>query len=131
MVKIMIKILDYYYLVVLRFYDNMFKKDRLSYRVSGVVTLPFIGNLFSLALLLVPHILDLIIFWISLFLLWVIIMAVFDIVYNKKRREKLREEYKHESRESRQWGVAKVVLYNVLSIAFLVWSVSMFARRFS
>ncbi len=46
-------------------------------------------------------------------------MIVLYIVYNKERRKSLREKYEDESEESRQRGVAIVVLYEILSFVFV------------
>jgi hypothetical protein len=50
---------------------------------------------------------------------------IMGMIYNKKRREILREKYKDESCESRRRGVAWVWFYEILSIAFLVFALSM------
>ena len=122
------KIFDYYYIVLLRHYDNWYKKDRLSYRVSAIIAPTLTVNLASLAILLDRHIFEKTFFWFNFVIVGILIMNVLDIIYNKKRRESLREEYKHESRESRQRGVIKVVLYEILSLAFLIWMLSMIER---
>ena len=119
----MMKVLDYYYLVLLRWYDNMFKKDRLSYRVTGIVAFTFVINLISLIILFNYHILDYIIFWISYVISGWVIYAILDIIYNKKRRERLREQYKEESDESRQRGVILIVLYEIGSVTFLILTI--------
>ena len=48
---------------------------------------------------------------------------IFDRIYNNKRRESLREQYKDESEEDRRRRVTWVVLYIVFSVVFLIFAV--------
>jgi magnesium-transporting ATPase (P-type) len=124
------KILDYYYLVVLRYFDFISKKDALAFRVTGVVALTFSINLFSLAILIVPQILGNFL-WITSIIFFIIVMTFsfgLDIIYNKERREKLRKEYEDESDEHWRRGVNRVILYEVLSIVFLVFAFWVFGK---
>jgi len=122
----MIKILDYYYLVLIRGFSY-----KLDYIATVLIAFTFGMNLFSLATLFNCHIFDERVLWICCGIFVLVIYQVLNIAYNKKRRERIREKYKDESRESRQWGVAKVVLYEIVSFAFLVWAFSMIAKHYS
>jgi len=119
----MIKILDYYYLVLLRGFGEV-----SYYNAIGLMALTFIINFFSFVILFNHHILDQNAFWISIFIIWPITYLGLVAIYNKKYRETLRERYKDESRESRQMGVVKIVIYEVLSIAFLILALSTLER---
>ena len=121
------RILNYYYLVLLRHYDNLYKKDRLSYKVPFIMSLTLTTNIISFITLINHHILESYLFWISIVAVNILIGSIIDVIYNKKRRDRIREKYKEESYESRRLGVVKVVLYEILSIAFLIFSVSMIA----
>ncbi|MDR1679835.1 MAG: hypothetical protein LBR81_08685 [Prevotellaceae bacterium] len=119
------KILDYYYLVLLRWNDYTTSiEDRLSYYVPNFMSFTIILNLFSLSVLFNNSIVGNGIFWITLFIVYIAIYLMIDIIYNKKRREELREKYKDESAESRKLGVVKVVLYELVSIGFVILSVA-------
>ena len=83
----MMKLLDYYYLVLLRHYDNWYKKDRLSYSVPGVMMFPFMANILSFAILLIPNIVDQIAFWVTWIIIGILMNIVIDLFYNKKRSE--------------------------------------------
>ena len=124
----MIKILDYYYLVLLRHYDLY--TDAWSYRASGIMSLTLTVNVFSFITLFNAHILDNIYFWISIVIFCIFLFIIIDMIYNKKRREMLREKYEDESVQSRQWGVVKVILYEVLSVVFLIFACSMINPKF-
>ena len=118
----MMKLLDYYYLVILRLFDYMYGKDKLSYRVTGPVTIPWFANIASLTILLAPHIVGHFLYWMILTGVSIVMMIVLDIVYNKERKEKLREQYKDENEEDRQRRTTLVVLYIVFSIALLIFA---------
>jgi len=120
----MIKLLDYYYLVLLRYMDCIYGKDKSSYKVPGIVAFTLSLNLFSFAMLINSHFIDIEYFWIPIGIL-ILITIVIDVIYNKKRRARLREQYKDESSTSRQRGVVFVVLYAILSIAFLILAIWM------
>lgn len=113
------KILDYYYLVLLRGYG------KLTYRVTGLMAITVAANIFSLAILFDHHIIAQPTFLIAFFILGLVIMIIFDITYSKKRRERIKEQYKDEHWKSRQHGVVKVVVYEVLSLALLIWALTM------
>ena len=127
----MIKVLDYHYLVLLRHYDNWYKKDSLSYKVPFIMSLTLTVNISSFAILFNNHILDYFNIWMIFCIICILIDVAIDKVYNKKRREMIREKYKDESPESRQLGVVKVVIYEVLSFAFLILSISTLKRPHS
>jgi heme/copper-type cytochrome/quinol oxidase subunit 2 len=91
----------------------------------------FAVNLFSLVVLFNHHILEQGAFWIAFFAIGLVIMTALDIIYNKKRRERIRQEYKRESRKSRRCGVFWVVGYEILSFAFLIWIFSLLAKFYS
>ena len=114
----MIKLLDYYYLVLIRGFS-----DRLDYRATGLMAFTFVINLFSLAILIDHRILDKDIFWICWVISGWVVYAILNIIYNKKRRERIKEKYKNESSDSRYHGVVKVVLYEILSVAFLIFAI--------
>lgn len=121
------KTFDYYYLVLLRHYDNTYKKDRLYYNVPTIIGMTLSVNLFSLSTLFFPQILMQYTRaqFIGLVAVAILIAVFFDIAYNKQYREALREKYKKESIESRRQGVAKVAVYEIVSIIFLIWAVSL------
>lgn len=120
-------IFDRYYLVLLRHYDNNYKKDRLSYKVPSVMSLSLSFNLVAISTLIFPQ-----------YALWlmigcmgfgmIVIMPVLDVVYNKKRREKLREEYEDEDSVDRRWAVVWVGCYEVLTVVLLVIALAKIAR---
>lgn len=58
----------------------------------------------------------------ALFVVGLTIRFVFDAIYNEKRRAELREKYKEEDVNSRQWGAAWVWIYELFSVAFLVFA---------
>ena len=120
----MMNTLDYYYLVLLRGFGR-----GVDYSATGMMAFTFTVNLFSLAILFDSNIIDQNVFWIAMFILYIAFQLILDAVYNKKRREKTIKKYKRESRESRQWGVAKVVFYELLSLALVIWVISMLAPR--
>ena len=117
---------DYYYLVLLRHYDNLYKKDRLSYKVPFIMSLTLVVNLFSLIILFAHHLVEqyTIEFFLTIFIVCTILILIFNGIYGKERRQKLREKYEDESRISRRRGVAKVVIYEILSLVFLIWTLS-------
>jgi len=124
------KILDYYYLVMLRSVGR-----KLDYYASSVVSGTLSINLFSLVALFIvftfPRFSSQEDFVLTLFFVWIIFtvvfMSIFDAIYNEERRERIIIEYKRESRKSRQRGVLKVVLHQVLSFIFLIFSILMLA----
>lgn len=124
----MMKIFDYYYLVLLRYIDCIYGKDKLSYYVPGIAGFTLTVNLFSFAIIINRHIIDNGYFWIIIGIVGVLIIIALDTIYNKKRRDRVREQYRNESRESRQRGVVMVVLYEILSVAFLIFIVVMFVK---
>lgn len=111
------KAFDYYYLVLMRGYGSWF----VSYTVSSLIGMTLTVNLFTLAISLFrSDIPDSIYFWICILISYIVIMNIIDARYNKKYRAKIVEKYKDESPESRRWGVAKVVIYEILSVVFLI-----------
>ena len=122
----MMKVLDYYYLVLLRWYDYMLKKDKLFYYVPSIMSFTIVLNIISLLILFAPYIIDsFVVFLVICLISNTVIYSILNIIYNTNRREKLRETYKDESPESRQRGIAWVVVYEIFSIVFLIWAVSM------
>jgi hypothetical protein len=119
----MIKLLDYYYLVLLRYTDWVYGKDISSYHVPGIVGFTLTLNLFSFVVLINRLFIDNGYFWITIGIIGILGIIAIDIFYNKRRRARLREQYKDESSASRQRGVVFVVLYVILSIAFLILSI--------
>ena len=118
------KIFDYYYLVMLRYNDCIHGKEKLSYYVPGYVGFTLTINIFSFALLINPSLIGNNYFWITIGIISALTIIVIDVIYNKKHRARIREQHKNESRASRQRGIFIVALYEILSIAFLVWIVS-------
>jgi Na+/H+ antiporter NhaD/arsenite permease-like protein len=119
------KLLDNYFLAVLRLFDFMYGKDMFPYRDTDFATIPLIFNFFSIVILLVPQIL-INYLWEFMFIVFITAIVIYSIlnrIYNKKRRESLREQYEDESEEDRQRRVTWVVLYVVLSVAFLIFAV--------
>jgi len=121
----MMKLLDNYYLAILRLFDYMYGKDMFSYKVSGCVTFPLICNLFSIVILIASPLLKNYLwkFIFSVIIIMTIVSYIFDRIYNSKRRERLREQYKDESEEDRRRRVTWVVLYIVFSVVFLIFAV--------
>ena len=117
--KKILDVLDYYYLVLLRGLGR-----RLDYKVIAVMQVTLTFNLFSLIILIYPYFLKSVFFMICIIILGFLLMIILDIRYNKKRRERIIIQYKRENRESRQRGVVRVVVYEVLSFAFLVLAFS-------
>jgi len=117
----MMKILDYYFLVLLRKFGRIYDD-----RVIGSMVFTMLGNLFSLIILFTaPRILNQEGFLLTLLIVWIILFTViywtFCIVYNEKRIERIIVKYKRENRESRRRGVFKVVLYKLLSLVFFIF----------
>ena len=128
------KLLDNYYLVILRFFDYSYeRKDMFHYKSTGLASSIPILNLFSIVLLIAPQIsIDYFMnyIWeiiIAIFIIGIVVSSILNRIYNKERRESLRERYKDESEEERQRRVTWVVLYIVLSIAFLIFAFWMFS----
>ena len=84
----MIKILDYYYFVLLRGFGEV-----SYYNAIGFMVLTFIINIFSFVILFNHRIIDQNAFWISIFIIWPITYLVLIAIYNKKRRDRIREKY--------------------------------------
>ena len=121
----MMKLLDNYFLAVLRLFDFMYGKDIIFYRATGVVSYTIDINLFSIVILIAPRIFKEYL-WEFIFIficIGIVNYYIFDRIYNKKRRESLREQYKDESEEDRQRRVIWVVLYAIFSVAFLIFAV--------
>ena len=85
-------------------------------------------NIFSLTILFYNQILDNKYLLIIIIIIFILIDRAISIIYKKERKERIREKYKDESRESRQRGVVKVVVYEVLSLAFLIFTLSMLSK---
>jgi hypothetical protein len=131
MVVIMIKLLDYYYLVLLRYFDHLFGKDKVSYHVPGIVGFTLTVNLFSFTLLINHYLIDNNCFWLTIGIIGALIIIAIDLIYNKKRRERIRQEYRRESRESRRRGVLWVVVYGILSFTLLVGTIFLAVKLYS
>lgn len=116
------KVLDYYYLVLLRGFN------KLDYKVPGIMAFTLVLNLFSLVILFTFNRIESIYLGIGSILAVIVINAILQVVYNKKRKERIKEKYKGESRKSRQRGVVKVVIYEVLSLIFLICVISTIAK---
>jgi len=125
MVVNIMKILDYYYLVMLRSVGR-----RLDYNATGFMATTLTLNIFSLVALFGRYISGGV-FWITIIIAGTVLSFTLNIIYNKERREKIIIEYKRESRESRQRGVLKVVLYTVLTFVFFIFAALMFALQTS
>jgi len=113
------KILDYYYLVLLRCMGTI----RFDHKPPGIMALFFTFNFFSLA---IPFMRNSGNFLMNLgiCLFFVLLSSItLQIVYNTKRRDKILSEYKRESRKSRERGAIKVVAYLLLSVVFLILAV--------
>jgi hypothetical protein len=119
MVLIMIKLLDYYYLVLLRGFGYW-----LDYYATGLMGATFTVNLFSFVLLFNFRVVEQDAFWITTGIVGLSNMIVVNLIYNNKRKERIRREHKRESRESRQRGVLWVVVYELLSLTFLILAIS-------
>jgi Na+/H+ antiporter NhaD/arsenite permease-like protein len=103
----------------------MYGEDVIFYRAIGIVNFTLMFNLFSIVILIVPQILvDYL--WEFAFIdivFGIVSYYILDRIYNKKRRESLREQYKDESEEERQRRVTWVILYAIFSVAFLIFAV--------
>jgi hypothetical protein len=121
----MVKILDYYFLVLWRWFERMaqealgpmYKKNIRYSFATDAMALFLVINLFSLAILFVPNVVSK-----YSFLIIFPIVIILDKIYNKERRERIKKEYYRESGESRQRGACKVICYVILSIAFLIFA---------
>jgi hypothetical protein len=120
------KYLDYYYLVLLRINDFLYGKDKLFYYVPGIIQMTFLANTFSLLLFIIPHIVVQSVFWIIFIIIGIVLYFILDAIYNKKRRDRLREEYEDESDAHWRRGVNMVILYEVFSFAFLAFAIWIF-----
>jgi len=111
----MLKLLDYYYLVLVRCFG-------WTNQIPAFMTLFFLLNLAAFAVL------------ISLYLILVsaigafLVMFILDRRYNEKRAEALKAKYKRESRNSRCRGIMYVIAYKVFSILFFIWAASQLTR---
>ena len=119
---------DYYYLVLLRWYDGTNKKtkDRFSFRIPGMISGLFGFNFISLAILLnKDFFIELhLVFWVVFVVGVLIFSEILDRKYNKKRRQELRAKYWRESRESRRRGQCRVILYVIFSFALFIFACS-------
>jgi archaellum biogenesis protein FlaJ (TadC family) len=119
------KLLDNYYLAVLRLFDFMYGKDIIFYRATGVVSFTIDFNFLSIVILIAPRIFKQYL-WEFMFIVFIFGIAsyyILDRIYNKKRRESLREQYKDESEEDRQRRATWVILYVIFSVVFLIFAV--------
>jgi len=118
------KLLDNYYLAVLRLFDFMYGKDVLFYRATGVVQMTLMFNLLSIVILIAPRMFKNYL-WEFMFIIIIIIgipnYYILDRIYNKKRRESLREQYEDERDEDHRRRLNLAALYFVSSIAFLIF----------
>lgn len=114
----MLNILDYYYLVLLRGFG-----EELDHRGVGLMAGTFSVNIFSLLILFAHKRIGSIYVGLSLIFSVILINTILQIIYNKKRRERIKEQYKDEDNDSRERGVIKVVVYEVLSVALLVFAI--------
>ena len=121
----MMKLLDNYYLAILRLFDFMYGKDIIFYRATGIASFIPEMNLFSIVILIVPQILINYLWEFTFIFIFIGIVNyyIFDRIYNSKRRERLREQYKDESEEDRRRRANWVILYIVFSVAFLIFAV--------
>jgi heme/copper-type cytochrome/quinol oxidase subunit 3 len=110
------KLFDRYYLVLMRGFENL-EGERFFYlNIACMMAMSMSLNLVSLCFLLsVP--LHSLWFLAGFVIVTGVTMQVIDAIYNKKRRQELREAYADESLESRRWGVAWVTIYEVLTFA--------------
>ena len=121
----MMKLLDNYYLAVLRLFDFFYGTDKLFYRATGVVQITLMFNLLSIVILIVPRMFKDYL-WEFMFIFIIIGIPnyyILDRIYNKKRRESLREQYKDESDEDHRRRLNLVILYAIFSVAFLIFAV--------
>ena len=118
------KLLDNYYLMILRLFDSSYGKDMLFYRATGLASLIPMFNLLSIVILIAPQKLNdyFLEFMLIFIIIGIVIYYIFDRIYNSKRRESLREQYKDESEEDRRRRVIWVVLYIVFSFAFIIFA---------
>lgn len=120
------KILDYYYLALYRGFENIQGKGRFfSYNVTWIMSLTIMFNIISLIALFCHNMLKPFISWLVFGIVGIIFMNILDAIYNKKRREKLVARYENESTESSRSGAAWVWVYEIFSVAFLIFSISM------
>jgi hypothetical protein len=111
----MMKLLDYYYRVLIRLYS-----EELSHRVIAVMSITLMTNLLSLGFLFVEPYVE----WYYVFWACAIICAVYHIaliiVYSSKRRERIQKEYEYECKDSRQRGTFWVIAYEILSLVIVI-----------
>lgn len=115
------KLLDRYYIVMLRGFENNFSAF---YKVPYFIIMTLTMNIFSLIMLFTPGLFLQVGSWFFVCICGagIIGMVIIDVIYNEKRREKLRKEYENESIESRQYSVAWVAAYVISTILFLVFT---------
>lgn len=112
----MIKLLDYFYLVNLRYNEGLYKgRRKMIHKIPPRISLCIVANLFSLAFPFLYHIFESLYIIIGFGITGILGSLTIDIIYNKKRREMLRERYKNESHQSRKNGKIVVATYMVLS----------------
>jgi magnesium-transporting ATPase (P-type) len=114
-------LLDRYYLVIMRGFESL--QDRFLYfHIAGLMAMSFAINIVSLCLLFSLYVHSLW-FWVVFSVIVITLMEIIDRIYNKRRRDELREKYEDEEIKSRRQGVAWVVIYEVGSLILFFLSI--------
>lgn len=119
-------ILDRYYFVLLQQWDDVDEgRDRLYYKVPGVIAVLVFVNAVSVFLFFVEYLpfFNLTLFVVVWTIIDTILMILISLRYNKKRRAELREKYDTEDETSIRHDKIVVYAYQIFSIAFFVLAV--------
>lgn len=119
------KLLDRYYLVLYRGYENHpgLRKFSTAHETSSLMSYTLAINVFSIIILIDNSIILRYGFWAWLAVCLIIgpsLQVIIKCIYNKKRRDILIEKYYDENCRSRREGVLMVVLYEIFSVMLLV-----------
>ncbi len=115
----MMKILDYYFLALLRAVVG-----RLEYQAPGIMGLTFAMNLFSLADTFVRNYVDWRYLYWGSFAIGFVLYIILAIIYNDKRIDKIIDRYADESLKSRQRGIFWVITYEILSLVYVIFAIN-------
>lgn len=114
------RILERYYLVLMRGYDDWYVPTS----VAAVISVSLTVNLLSIFILFWDALLFRYTFWVAavVFIIDSSLMSIIDRKYTWKYSEKMLKRHEDESEESRRRGVVWVVVYEILTVAFFVLS---------
>ncbi len=111
----MMKILDYYFLALLRAIVGS-----LEYQAPGIMGLTFAINLFSLVDTFAHNYVDGNYLFLGSFAIGFVVYIILAIIYNDKRIDKIIDRYADESLKSRQRGIFWVITYEILSLVYFI-----------